>query len=179
MSNLRCFIASLLVAFICALTSVAFAYYPRFWKGDTNYPHIWGHMGAAFYLDKSSIKVKINKPPYYIITAQVIVVLDSDYPGERRYSNDKEAYKNYSHEYFYDEDEMDMREYNPSKDTWHYLGPTYSNAESGRSMAVGEAVFYVAMSRKFYGNYLWKDTDYLDEVKYWDMFADSFYKDLR
>lgn len=176
------FLAALLVAWTFA-TSVAFAVgYPRFWKGDTNYPFVWGHQGTAWYLDKNSVKIKRIDSPYYIITAEIISVSHSDYsPDEEKYSNDKEASSKHHLEFFYDEDEPDMRIYYGSKVNWGYLRPQGSNAESGIWMYVGEAVFYVATGKKFYGNYLWK-SEYKDAQgnnEYRDIFKDEIYKDLR
>lgn len=177
---MKTFFAVLLVTWSFA-ASIAFAYgYPRFWKGDTNYPFVWGHQGTAWYLDKKSIKIKKSDPPYHIITAQIISVGHSDYsPGEEKYGNDKEATGNYPLEFFYDEDEMDMRIYYGSKVNWRYLRPLGSNAESGVWMYVGEAVFYVATGRKFYGNYVWKHISYNGKTDYLDPFKDNYYEDLR
>ena len=177
----------------CFTTSVVFAYgYPRFWKGDTNYPLVWGRRGEAVYLDKSSIKINLNDSPYYIITVQTISVYPSDYsPGNELYSNDKEAGSTMDYEFFYDEEEMDMREKHSavSNGNWMYLRPQDGDAMRGRRIYIGEAIFYVATGRKFYGNYLWKAIGtgagleaYKDEQgndKYWDMFSDATYKDLR
>ena len=45
-------------------------------------------------------------------------------------------------------------------------------------MYVGEAVFYVAQGRKFYGNYLWKAA--VDgKINYVDEFNDALYQDWR
>ncbi|MBE8951203.1 MAG: hypothetical protein SR3Q1_11535 [Quinella sp. 3Q1] len=170
------FFSTLLLAW-CFTASVAFAYgYPRFWKGDTNYPLVDGRQSIAWYLDKNSIKIKFNDPPYYIITAQTIVINDSDYsPGNEKYSNDKEISSTMDYEFFYDEEELDMRIGDLTISNWRYLrAHEASTAESYHPMSVGEAVFYIATGRKFYGNYLWKTGD-----KYFDEFEDVFYKDLR
>ena len=177
------------------MASIAFAYgYPRFWKGDTNYPCVWGRRGEAVYLNKSSIEFKLNAPPYYIITAQTISIYPSDYsPGNEKYSNDREPGSPkdiHLYEFFFDEDGMDMREKRSavSNGNWMHLMPQSGDAMRGRRLYIGEAVFYVAVGRKFYGNYLWKAIDditgeiYKDEQgndKYWDMFSDEFYTDLR
>ena len=139
------------------MASVAFAYgYPRFWKGDTNYPLVYGKKDYAFYLDKNSIKIKLNDPPYYIITARTITVYSyRDYaPGNEKYSNDREATGTDSYELFYDEKEMDMRVKDSKTSVWRYLRPQSDYIMQGQSMYVGEAVFYVVTRRKFYGNYL-------------------------
>lgn len=175
---MKTFFAVLLVTWSFA-ASVAFADdYPRFWRGNKNYPMVWAHMGTAFYLDKSSVKVKLSEPPYYIITAVTIPVSNSGVtPDHPRYNKDEKPGSLLSYEFFYDEDEADMRSgYNSN---WRYLRPQGSNAESGMTMYVGEAVFYVATGRKFYGNYVWKHISYNGETDYWDLFKDNYYKDLR
>ena len=172
------FLSALLVTWYLA-ASVAFAVgYPRFWKGDTNYPLVWGKQGTAWYLDKKSVKIKLNDSPYYVITARTIAVSHSDYsPGNEKYSNDKDAGSTLDYEFFYDEDEADMRiGYNSN---WRYLRPNGSNVESGMAMYVGEAVFFVATGCKFYGNYLWKYEGYKGKIDYLDPFKDDYYKDLR
>lgn len=167
--------------------STVFAYgYPRFWKGDKNFPLIFGKQGIAWYLDKKSITVKVNDPPYYIITGKIFYIGDSDYsPDNELYSNDKEISGTEDYEFFFDEEEFDMRVGDYSIKNWRYLKPSGMYFESGRPMAVGEAVFYVSQGRKFYGNFLWKDlssinADYRnDKVAYFDIYSDDFYKDLR
>lgn len=163
--------------------SVTFADdYPRFWRGDKNYPMVWAKMGTASYLDKKSVKIKFSKPPYYIITAITIPVSNSGVtPDHPRYNKDEKPGASISHEFFYDEYEMDMREGDSSKSRWRYLRPQATTAGGRGSLYIGEAIFYVATGKKFYGNYLWK-SEFKDEQgndEYWDMFSDNVYKDLR
>ena len=184
------FLAALLATW-CLAASVAFAgHYPRFWKGDTNYPLVWGRRSEAVYLDKNSVTVKLNAPPYYIITARTVSIYPSDYTEEIKYSNDKDPRSPNdfdSYEFFYDEDEADMRVGDSSISNWMYLRPQDGDAMRGRRTYIGEAVFYVATGRKFYGNYLWKAISTAGGVlkdeqgndKYWDMFDDKWYEDLR
>ena len=171
------------------MASITFADdYPLFWRGNKNYPIVFGHTGTAFYLDKSSINIELNAPPYYIITAVTVNVLNSGVsPDHPKYNKDETPRDTRSYKFFYDEDEMDMREkYSPTTE-WRYMRPQGINAESGFFMWVGEAVFYVATGRKFYGNYLWKDVDsrtnetHKDEQgkdRYYDVFGDKMYKRL-
>lgn len=180
------FFATLLVTWYLA-TSVVFAVgYPRFWKGDTNYPLVYARTTAfkrsAVYLDKNSVKVKIRDLPYYIITANAICI---DYPPPARPNNTENIeieelnpIRNYTftYKFFYDEDEIDMREGDKIFSDSQYLRPSGGSMVNIQSMFVGEAIFYVATGKKFYGNYLWK-SEYKD--RYEDIFKDNYYEDLR
>lgn len=169
--------------------SIAFADdYPLFWRDNKNYPIVFGHTGTAFYLDKTSINIELNAPPYYIITAVTVNVSNSGVsPDHPKYNKDETPRDTRSYKFFYDEKEINMREkYSPTFD-WRYLRPQGCNAESGFFMWVGEAVFYVATGRKFYGNYLWKaysgieDKPCKDEQgndRYYNIFGDTLYKRL-
>ena len=154
------FLATLLVAWW--LTScVVFAEAPRFWNGDKNYPLIWENSQVAWYLNKNSVTVKINDPPFFIITAQVVT------------TNDSETY-----EFFFDEDDIDMRVFDKAIADWQPLNPSEVTAANQHVIYAGEAVFYVTQGRKFYGNYLWKAE--VDGKTYnFDRFTDEIYRDWR
>ena len=146
----------------CLTTAVAFAAEaPRFWNGDTSYPLVWEDSQAACYLDKNSITMKVNDAPYYIITAKIVT------------TNGTQSY-----DFFYDEDDADMRIFDRAVADWRYLNPCEVTAEEKPSMYIGEAVFYVSQGRKFYGNYLWKTT-VNDKIDYIDEFNDGIYNGLR
>ena len=189
------FLAILLLTW-CFTASVASAYaieFPRFWNDDKNYPLIWHDSGIrAGYLNKNSIQIKVNDPPYYIITAQIVIVgkdynstdstqfSDEETFGAASYWASHEPLGVSSCEFFYDEEEPDMR-VKYQTDNWHYVG--FNNSGStilGRMLHVGEAVFYISQGRKFYGNYLSKYKDYNSkDYHYYDRFEDKFYSDLR
>ena len=153
------FLATLLATWYLT-TCVAFAEEnPRFWNGAKNYPCVWEDSQVAWYLDKNSIEVKINDPPYFIITAQTVT-----------------AHGNKTYEFFFDEDEPDMRFFDNTISDWRYLNPCELTAKEKYSMYIGEAVFYVVQGRKFYGNYLWK-TEVNDKIDYIDEFNDKLYQD--
>ena len=155
------FLLALLAAW-CPVTTVAWADSPaRFWLDDKNYPLVLKDSQPARYLDKNSIKVKVNDPPFFIITAQTVT------------ADGIETY-----EFFFDEDEPDMRLFDKTAADWRYLNPSDIAPEEKISMYVGEAVFYVLHGRKFYGNYLWK-AEIDDKVVYADEFAEFIYKDWR
>lgn len=153
---------AILLATWWLMTSIAFAdELPRFWNGDKNYPLVWENSGAAHYLDKNSIKVTINDPPYFIITAQTVTT-----SGRENY------------EFFFDEDEPDMRVFDRAVADWRYLNPCESTSTEKFPMYIGEAVFYVVQGRKFYGNYLWK-TEVDGKINYADAFKDEIYREWR
>ena len=153
---------AVILAALCLFNSVVFAAeVPQFLNGDKNYPCVWNDSQAAWYLDKNSIKFKVNDPPYFIITAQVVTASGTE-----------------SYEFFFDEDETDMRVFDKAAADWRYLNPCEIAAEEKFSMYIGEAVFYIAQGRKFYGNYLWK-TLTNGKVSYSDEFNDALYKNWR
>ncbi|MBR3622405.1 MAG: hypothetical protein IKN43_03530, partial [Selenomonadaceae bacterium] len=53
-------------------SNTSFANYPTHLNGDKNYILVDGHMGVAWYVDRSSLKVKQYLPPHYIITIEVV-----------------------------------------------------------------------------------------------------------
>ena len=187
--------------------------YSTFWKSssvkfqnylrdDKNYPLIFARYESAWYLDKNSIKVEVNDPPYYIISANTIfLLLDSKSSFYENNPGALEGDKNLnSYRFFYNEDEMEMRldrkssnwglffstEFN--ENDWIYIYPPLNWGLSGtRPVCVGEAMFYVALGRKFYGNFLWEDiffdsgVEYVNEdykPQYIDIFRDAFYETL-
>ena len=181
------FFAAVFVTWFFAVSVARADDYPIFWRGNKDYPLVFGHTGTAFYLNKKSIKIELNAPPYYIITAATVNVSNSGVtPDHPKYNKYEDPSNVMNCKFFYDEAEMDMREGDISKSSWRYLRPQGINAESGFFLWLGEAVFYVATGRKFYGNYLWKDMDYAGKVykneqgeaRYRDVFGDNFYKTL-
>lgn len=154
------FLAALLVAW-CLTSCVVFAEAPRFWNGDKNYPLVCEDSQSAWYLNKNSVAVKINDPPFFIITAQVVTMSGSD-----------------TYEFFFDEDDIDMRVFDKAISDWRPLNPSELTAKNQYAMYVGEAVFYITQGRKFYGNYLWKAK--VDGKTYKiDRFTDEIYRDWR
>ena len=202
--------------FLAAMSTIQISHaeeYSTFWKsstvkfqnylhGDKNYPLIFARYDSAWYLDKNSIKVEVNDPPYYIISANTaFVLLDSKSSYYENNPSALERDKNLnSYRFFYNEDETEMRLDNKSsnwkifflnesnENDWIYIYPPLNWGLSGtRPVCVGEAVFYAALGRKFYGNFLWEDiffengvtyadTDY--KPAYIDIFRDEFYKTL-
>ena len=129
---------------------------PQFLNGNKKYPLVWDDSQESWYLDKSSIKIKVNDAPFFIITAQILM------------ANGNETY-----EFFFDEEEADMRIFDRAVSDWRYLNPSDDTSKK-YLMYIGEAVFYVSQGRKFYGNYLWKKK-IDDKIIYTNEFADEIY----
>ena len=56
---------------VMVIGSVASANYPTHLNGNANYILVDGHMGTAWYVDKSSLVVQKYEPPQYIIAVNV------------------------------------------------------------------------------------------------------------
>lgn len=52
--------------------------YPEYLGGDTNFVLVDGHMGRAWYIDRSSLNVQKYAPPQYIISVNTAVVENAD-----------------------------------------------------------------------------------------------------
>lgn len=186
-------IFALTLIFLCLSITTTFAYenpYPLYWNDDKNFPIIWGRMGRAIYLDKSSIKVNLNDPPFYIISGSwVWGPGKEELEDETRNIANKKAYLEYKNnlqigfgiKFFYDEKEKDMR-YASGVNKWIYVRHGISYTHEG-SLYLGEAIFYVAIRKKFYGGYLGKyllgydrDLEMGEKETYFSMFDDSFYE---
>ena len=57
---------------VMVIGSVASANYPTHLNGNANYILVDGHMGTAWYVDKSSLVVQKYEPPQYIIAVNVV-----------------------------------------------------------------------------------------------------------
>ena len=158
MIAMKNFFATLFAAWFMA-TSFAAAESPTFWQGNKNFLRVYENAQRAWYLDKNSISVKVNDPPFYIITAQIVTADGSE-----------------TCEFFFAEDDIDMRIFDKSISDWRHLNPCDITAQEQYAMYIGEAVFYVTQRRKFYGNYLWK-TQVDGKTQYLDKFNDAAYQD--
>ena len=128
------------------VATVAFAY-PAHLNGDPNYILCDGHMGGAYYVDRSSLVVEQYKPPVYIIAVNVVSVPDAN-RGKMKISN----VKTYHFMYRYDQRNMYVPMEDPNSDLdWRYLNPKGSYAETGVAMPAGEIAFYLAYNMRFYG----------------------------
>ena len=139
----------------------------RFLWDDENYPRIWAHMEDAWHLDKSSVYVETEEPPQYIL--QILILRTPQF-----HYNDILPSRILLRRILYDEDEEKMY-VETGNGNWRYMPPDGSNAESGLSMYVGEAAFYLAYGERFYGaSPKWERR----LNKYFDVFNDAFYEKL-
>ncbi|WP_432647736.1 hypothetical protein [Mitsuokella sp.] len=159
----------LLITLCLASMAQASSMYEDYYNGDTNFPIIYGHMGTAWYLDKSSLVCQDYNPPCYTLAINVIVVPNAD-RGNRDISQVQTM------RFFYNLSDLKMYvDRNTGSSDWRYLKPTGSEAESGLPMDVGEAAFYIDYGKKFYGSRNW----YFPSLhKYLSVFPSSFYSKL-
>lgn len=165
LTAILCLLAALLIASVAQASSM----YEDYYNGDDNYPLIWGHMGTAWYLDKSSLVCQDYNPPCYTLAINVISVENAD-------RGNREISRVTTMRFFYNWNDRKMYvDRNTGASDWRYLKPTGSNAESGMSMYVGEAAFYLDYGKKFYGSRTWYDSYLHRNVT---VFNNSFYAKL-
>lgn len=148
-----------IIACITMLSSVAFAndLYPDHLNGNSNYILCDGHMGYAWYVDRSSLNVQKYAPPQYIIAVNVVEVPNAD-RGYTAISNVK------TYRFFYNSDLVQMYvDYNLN-DNWKYLDPKGSWAETGIAMPAGEIAFALAYNYKFYGSKAGYGSDFYNRL---------------
>ena len=139
----------LVVAFCCFVFggfNTANANYPVHLNGDPNFILVYGHMGTAWYLDRSSLNVQKYAPPHYIIAVNIVSVRNAD-----RGNTDINSVT--TKRFLYNWNTRDMYvERNLNASDWRYLRPNGSWAETGVTMPTGEMAFYLAYNLKFYGS---------------------------
>ena len=140
----------LIISFISVfmlMISTAFASpYPDHLNGDPNYILCDGHMGVAWYVDRSSLNVQKYAPPQYIIAVNVVTIPDAD-KGSTAISQVK------TYRFFYNSDLVRMYLDRNLNDDWSYIDPNGSWAQTGIIMPTGEIAFALAYNYKFYGNF--------------------------
>lgn len=134
------------------VTSIALAYapYPIYLGGNHNFILCDGHMGSAWYVDKSSLTVQKYEPPQYIIAVNVVRVDQAD-EGNTAIADVKTC------RFFYNYDLRKMYFDRDGNSNWYYLKPQGSWAENGIRMPAGEIAFALAYNLKFYGGRTWYD----------------------
>lgn len=138
-------IVLIMVCFFSLFMSKAMADYPDYLNGDHNYVICGGHMGYGCYIDRSSLVVQKYEPPIYIIAVRLITVADAD-RGNTAIEHENIARFMYNWE--------TRKMYQLHGDSWHYIKPVGSMAETGHYFA-GELAFYMAYHMKFYGGKKW------------------------
>ncbi len=128
-------------------SSMAFAEYPTYLKGNRSYILCGGHMGVGWYLDKSSLVVKESNAPHYLIAVDVVEVANADRDQTRITHRNNLRYS-------YEWDQRKMYRFLDGK--WYYIPPVGSMAQTGHEFS-GEMAFYIAFNKKFYGGRKWWD----------------------
>jgi len=140
-----------LLVMVCTflISSAVGAYtnpYPAHLNGDSNFILCDGHMGVAWYVDRSSLVVEKYDPPQYIIDVNVCTVQDAN-KGNTAISNVR------TYRYFYNWGLRKMYVDYDGTSNWRYLDPHGCWADTGISMPAGEVAFALAYNLKFYGTF--------------------------
>lgn len=139
-------IISFISVFMLMISTAVASPYPDHLNGDPNYILCDGHMGVAWYVDRSSLNVQKYAPPQYIIAVNVVTVPDAD-KGGTAISQVK------TYRFFYNSDLVRMYVDRNLNDDWSYIDPNGSWAQTGIIMPTGEIAFALAYNYKFYGNF--------------------------
>lgn len=139
------------------LNAAADNLYPDYLNGDSNYILCDGHMGYAWYVDRSSLTVQKYEPPQYIIAVNVVTVPNAD-RGNTAISEVK------TYRFFYNSDLGQMYVDSQLNDNWRYLNPRGCWAETGIVMPAGEIAFALAYNMKFYGSYAGFSDSFYDRI---------------
>lgn len=139
-------IISFMAVFMLMISTAFASPYPDHLNGDPNYILCDGHMGVAWYVDRSSLNVQKYAPPQYIIAVNVVTVPDAD-KGSMAISQVK------TYRFFYNSDLVRMYLDRNLNDDWSYIAPNGSWAQTGIVMPTGEIAFALAYNYKFYGNF--------------------------
>ena len=124
----------------------AYSAYPAHLGGNPNYILCDGHMGVAWYVDRSSLVVQKYEPPQYIIAVNVVRTYDADKGSTVIQGVETKRF-------FYNIDLRQMYVDSDGTNNWRYLNPNGSWAATGVSMPAGEIAFALAYGMKFYGIY--------------------------
>lgn len=136
----------LLIGLLWALLLSCGHAYQGYLGGNPNFVLCDGHMGTAWYVDRSSLVVGKYAPPQYILAVNVVTVHNAD-RGNTAIDGVRTM------RYFYNSDLGQMYIDRNGNDDWRYLNPRGSWAETGVSMPAGEIAFALAYRMKFYGIY--------------------------
>ena len=144
MRNKRTLICVLMLLCMMMLSATAFAGYSSHLGGDSNFILCDGHMGTAWYVDRSSLNVQQYAPPEYTIAVNVCTVPNAD-QGNTAIS------KVSTMRFFYNYNARSM--FIDRNGSWRHLNPNGSWAETGITMPAGEIAFYLAYHMRFYNCY--------------------------
>lgn len=117
--------------------------YPTYLNGDKNFVLVDGHMGTAWYIDKTSLVNESYNPPIYKLAINVLTVQGAD-RGNTAFSVDT---KHFSYNY-------SLRQmYVLNKDgNWRYIPANGASYQTRPVLPAGEAAFYLAYNMRFNGD---------------------------
>lgn len=165
-------IFSILVAvLLLSVAGLVSANYPPHLNGDKNLILVDGHMGVAWYVDRSSLNVQKYAPPEYIIEIKVVSA-DSAIGNEQDFYDGGQGKIREVGTYRFYYDWNAKRMYQDNNGKWSYIDPWGSWAETGVRMPAGEMAFYLAYGLRFYGD-MKKYSEYTNS--YYGPFSEDFY----
>ena len=156
------------------LPAAVSANYPMYLNGDRNFIRCDGHMGTAWYVDRTSLVVQKYEPPQYIIAVNVLTARSAIGNEDDFYSGGSGTVTDVcTMRFLYDWDACAMYAWSDAEMDWYYLPPGGSWAETGITMPAGEIAFYLAYRMKFYG----RRPQYNEYLKRnVSIFEDTFYE---
>ena len=132
--------------------------YPTHIAGNKNYIFVDGHMGTAWYVDRSTLNVIRYAPPNYNITIDVVSV-DNANNGNTTIAHRSKflfGYEFNSHSmYFAPNNQSD----------WRYLNPRGPWSATGIVMPAGEMAFFLAYNMTFYGSRAAYNREFYEQVE--------------
>lgn len=156
---MRKFVSVLFGILMMMMASVVMAYgsYPAHLNGDDTFILCDGHMGTAWYVDRSSLTVQSYAPPQYIIAVNVVSVNKAD-EGNTSIASVRTC------RFFYNYAERRMYVDRTGDSDWRYLDPRGCWAETGIVMPAGEIAFALAYQLKFYGSRAYYNDDFYSQI---------------
>lgn len=162
----------LAVLFLFAFAPSAFANYPTYLNGDRDFIRCDGHMGTAWYVDRTSLVVEEYSPPQYIIAVNVVTARSAIGDEDDFYSGGSGTIVDVRTMRFRYDWELRQMYAETNAAAWQLLPPTGSWAETGIAMPAGEIAFYLAYRMRFYGSKQFYNAFLKRDV---DVFGDDFY----
>lgn len=144
--------------FVVATMNVGHAkVYPKYLDDNQNLFLVYGHMGTAYYADRSSLVVEKDEPPQYILAVKLVEV---QFPDRRNsegyfYREDAVVTQTIPFRFFYNYDLHEMYIDDNHNDNWVYI-PSHFRSNMTRMFTIerpaGEIAFALAYNSTFYGN---------------------------
>lgn len=139
---------SLILLLIIGLMLPQRAFYPPFLNGDQNYILCDGHMGAAWYIDKSSLQIERSEYPIYIVSINLVTAESAVGDVQDFYHGGAGKITHVSRVCFY-YNWLSRTMYVKQKNGWRYLRPVGSWGETGIFTPAGKKAFALAFKKEF------------------------------